>query len=89
MYLYDFYKKIRNKKSLELDVSEIEKLTQLILRLYIWGKYLFVENEYEINFGSDYYMSFLIGDSSNYEMFKKQIISSGLFIGRNVEENVI
>lgn len=88
-YLYDFYLKFKRKKYSIVDINDVEKLTQLILRSYIWGKYVFTENEYEIGFGSDYYMDFLVGDSSNIDKLKSNIINLGLYIGRTPEENIV
>ena len=79
----DFNKEIKTlKNGLQLGITEIDKITRLILRETVWM--LFVNNDFEVRFGYDYYM--YIRTANLKQSTIQKIKSTGLFVEPEVEQ---
>lgn len=86
--LYPLYRYIKGKRKVKIIKSKVELLIKLILRNYIWGIIEISKNKIDVEFGWDYYMSFMMLDLELALKAKRKVIEIGQFIGRTVEDNL-
>lgn len=75
---YPYYKKLYNSQ--KINIANIDKLIQLILREYTWCEIHLESINITVLFGNDYYMYFNINDTNDVSSLLEKIKSDGLFV---------